>query len=137
MWRNILVCRVSICISTVGYSFRRTAATLAAENGANDNQLMRLGRWHSLKTAKRYTDNTFKCKTSDANMILPPLVADGVPSARRGSTYCCLFFSLLLDEMVAIAMWNRMKLYQKMMKTFRWLVNLVRTHQVKFINIEL
>lgn len=51
------------------HAMRRTAATVAAENGATDSQLKRHFGWTSQKTASRYIDNTTKAATEMANLL--------------------------------------------------------------------
>ena len=52
-----------------GHCFRRSAATILANNCCNSLQLKRLGRWKSDSVAESYIDNSTASKIENANMI--------------------------------------------------------------------
>lgn len=60
------------------HAMRRTAATVAAENGATDAQLKRHFGWTSQKTASRYIDNTTRAATEMAKILQPGTVTASV-----------------------------------------------------------
>ena len=52
-----------------GHCFRRSSATIIADNGANHLQLKRLGRWKSNSVAEGYLDNSKTAKLEVSTMI--------------------------------------------------------------------
>lgn len=52
-----------------GHAFRRTAATLLVNSGADILQLKRLGGWRSSTVAESYVDESVANQTKTANMI--------------------------------------------------------------------
>lgn len=52
-----------------GHTFRRTSATLVAEEGASLVQIKRLGGWKSTSVAEGYIDNTNRSRRQIANLI--------------------------------------------------------------------
>lgn len=52
-----------------GHSFRRSSATILADNGCSTLQLKRHGRWKSSTVAEGYIDTSKKCKTDISNMF--------------------------------------------------------------------
>ena len=55
-----------------GHAFRRSAATILADEGATVNQLKRFGRWKSDTVCASYVDNSKKARTDAAMMLAGP-----------------------------------------------------------------
>ncbi|KAK2585875.1 hypothetical protein KPH14_010467 [Odynerus spinipes] len=55
--------------SYTGHAFRRTSATLLADNGANMTTLKRHGRWKSSNVAEGYIEEPLKNKSKIGNII--------------------------------------------------------------------
>lgn len=66
--------------SYTGHCFRRTAATLFANNGGNSLQLKRLGGWKSSTIAEGYVDNSVAGQLQIANVLT------SVPDAVEGAS---------------------------------------------------
>lgn len=66
--------------SYTGHCFRRTAATLFANNGGNSLQLKRLGGWKSSTVAEGYVDNSLDGRLKIANVL------SAVPDTEEGSS---------------------------------------------------
>lgn len=55
-----------------GHAFRRTAATILADNGADVLQLKRLGGWKSSSVAEGYVESSMENQTKTAQMLSLP-----------------------------------------------------------------
>lgn len=60
-------------ISYLGHTLRHTSATLLANSGASMDEIMRLGSWKSINSAKRYFTDSLKNKQRTENKIASEL----------------------------------------------------------------
>lgn len=74
-----------------GHSFRRTAATLLANSGADVLQLKRLGGWKSSTVAEGYVDSSLENQSKTAKML-------STPSTSRSCTSPNIQYSVSSNE---------------------------------------
>ena len=64
--------------SYTGHCFRRTSATLAADAGADVEQIKRLGKWSSSSVASRYVANSVAGAEAIAETLTPTSISKSV-----------------------------------------------------------